>query len=90
LIDSQNVKTAKEAQAVGIDGGKKVKGHKRHSLTDTVGNMLNVVVPAANVSDSAGGELLIEKIQIVPPPIASRFYLTGNSALSLAPGKPQT
>jgi putative transposase len=62
LIDSQSVKTAKEAQEVGIDGGKKVKGHKRHSLTDTVGNMLNVVVTAANVSDIAGGKLLIEKI----------------------------
>jgi putative transposase len=63
LIDSQSVKTAKEAQEVGFDGGKKVKGHKRHSLTDTVGNMLNVVVTAANVSDIAGGKLLIEKIR---------------------------
>ncbi|MEN8173532.1 MAG: IS5 family transposase [Chloroflexota bacterium] len=62
LIDSQSVKTAKEAQEVGFDGGKKVKGHKRHSLTDTVGNMLNVVVTAANVSDIAGGKLLINKI----------------------------
>jgi putative transposase len=31
-------------------------------LTDTVGNMLNVVVSAANVSDIAGGKLVIEKI----------------------------
>lgn len=62
LIDSQSVKTAKEACEVGFDGGKKVKGHKRHSLTDTVGNMLNVVVTAANVSDIAGGKLLINKI----------------------------
>ncbi len=62
LIDSQSVKTAKEAQEVGFDGGKKVKGHKRHSLTDTVGNMLNVLVTAANVSDIAGGKLLINKI----------------------------
>ena len=62
LIDSQSVKTAKEASEVGFDGGKKVKGHKRHILTDTVGNMLNVVVSAANVSDIAGGKLVIEKI----------------------------
>jgi len=62
LIDSQSVKTAKEAQEVGFDGGKKIKGHKRHSLTDTVGKMLNVVVTAANVSDIAGGKLLIKKI----------------------------
>jgi putative transposase len=62
LIDSQSIKTAKEASQVGFDGGKKVKGHKRHMLTDTVGNMLNVVVSAANVSDLAGGKLVIEKI----------------------------
>ena len=62
LIDSQSIKTAKEASQVGFDGGKMVKGHKRHILTDTVGNMLNVVVSAANVSDIAGGKLVIEKI----------------------------
>ena len=62
LIDSQSVKTTKEASAVGFDGGKMIKGHKRHSLTDTVGNMLNVVVTAANVSDIAGGKLLIGKV----------------------------
>ena len=33
LIDSQSVKTTDKAQ--GIDGGKKVKGRKRHILTDT-------------------------------------------------------
>jgi putative transposase len=62
LIDSQSVKTAKEAQEVGFDGGKGVKGHKRHLLSDTVGNMLNVVVSAANVSDIAGGKLVMAKI----------------------------
>ena len=62
LIDSQSVKTAKEASEVGFDGGKLIKGHKRHLLTDTVGNMLNVVVTAANVSDIAGGKLLIGKV----------------------------
>lgn len=62
LIDSQSIKTAKEADTVGIDGGKLVKGHKRHMLTDTVGNMLNVVVSAANMSDIEGGKLVISKI----------------------------
>lgn len=62
LIDSQSVKTAKEASEVGFDGGKKINGHKRHSLTDTLGNMLNVVVSAANVSDMAGAKLVIKKI----------------------------
>lgn len=62
LIDSQSVKTTRESQDAGFDGGKKVKGHKRHILVDTVGNMLNVVVSAANLSDIAGGKLLIHRI----------------------------
>ena len=62
LIDSQSIKTAKEASDVGFDGGKLIKGHKRHLLSDTVGNMLNVVVTAANISDIAGGKLVIEKV----------------------------
>ena len=62
LIDSQSVKTSKEAREIGFDGGKMVKGHKRHMLTDTVGNMLNVVVSVANMSDIAGGKLVINKI----------------------------
>jgi putative transposase len=62
LIDSQSVKTAKEAREVGFDGGKMIKGHKRHMLADTVGNMLNIVISAANISDIAGGKLLIAKV----------------------------
>lgn len=62
VIDSQSVKTSKEAREVGFDGGKMVKGHKRHILTDTLGNMLNVVVTAANVYDGEGGKLVIGKI----------------------------
>jgi putative transposase len=62
LIDSQSVKTSKEAGNVGFDGGKMVKGHKRHTLTDTLGNMLKVVVTAANVSDIAGAKLVISTL----------------------------
>ena len=38
--------------------GKKVKGRKRHIVTDTVGHVLHVKVHAANVHDTvAGGEV---------------------------------
>jgi len=37
--------------------GKKVKGRKRHIVTDTMGNLLKVKVRAANIHDTvAGGE----------------------------------
>lgn len=61
--DSQSVKTTSVAQEVGYDGGKLVKGHKRHILVDTLGLLLQVVVSDANVSKKAGAQLLLEKIK---------------------------
>ena len=48
LIDSQSVKTTSAAENRGIDGGKKIKGRKRHIVTDTQGHLLHVKVHAAN------------------------------------------
>jgi hypothetical protein len=49
-VDSQSVQigsTQSEPEAVGYDGGKKVKGRKRHILVDTWGLLMVVVVTAA-------------------------------------------
>ena len=43
----------------GYDGGKKVKGRKRHIAVDTLGLLLCVVVHAASISDSRGVHLLL-------------------------------
>ena len=53
-VDSQSVKTATQGEAVGYDGGKQVKGRKRHLLVDTLGIMLCVWVTAANLGDRDG------------------------------------
>jgi putative transposase len=54
-IDSQSVKTAMQpTDEVGFDGNKKVKGRKRHVLTDTLGLILCVVVTAASTGDREG------------------------------------
>ena len=57
-IDSQSVKTAHGGQAVGTDGGKKVRGRKRHILVDTLGLLIAVVVTAANVDDARAAQQL--------------------------------
>jgi putative transposase len=53
-VDSQSIKTATQGADVGFDGGKKIKGRKRHLLVDTLGLILAVVVTAANTDDRLG------------------------------------
>lgn len=56
IVDSQSVKTTEEArEEKGIDGNKKIKGRRRQLLVDVMGNLLGIVVHAANVSDVIGG-----------------------------------
>jgi transposase len=43
----------------GDDAGKKIKGRKRHALTDTNGLLLGVVVTPASVQDRDGAKLLL-------------------------------
>ena len=60
-VDSQSIKTATQATAVGFDGGKQVKGRKRHLLVDTLGLLLAVVVTAANTDDRVGLMVLLRQ-----------------------------
>lgn len=57
-IDSQSVKTAGGGEEVGTDGGKKVRGRKRHIVVDTLGLLLAVAVTAANVDDARAAQQL--------------------------------
>ncbi len=58
-IDSQSVKTALQGGNVGIDGGKKVKGRKRHILVDTLGLIPAVIVTPANEGERSGLKKLL-------------------------------
>ena len=55
IIDSQSVKTVAASEQRGFDGGKKTKGRKRPIVVDTLGNLIQVIVHAANVHDSKSG-----------------------------------
>lgn len=61
-IDSQSVKSGESGQERGIDGGKKVKGRKRHLLVDTLGFIIAVVVTAANVDDAQAAQQVFAQV----------------------------
>jgi transposase len=62
ICDAQSVKVGNpRCCSVGFDGGKLIKGWKRHILVDTMGLLLMVIVTAANVSDQRGAKVLFWK-----------------------------
>ncbi|WP_156937652.1 transposase [Haloglycomyces albus] len=76
MADAQSVKTSPNVgeSDQGIDVGKKIKGLKRHIVTDTIGPKLTGMVTAANISDTAGGRDLVERVAVDHPSV-SKFQV---------------
>ena len=76
IMDSQSVKTTGVGgEGRGYDGGKKVKGRKRHLLVDTQGLVLEVRVHSAKVTDREGIKLLLEPSSYDRLPRLSQLWL---------------
>ena len=64
IVDSQSAKTTGVGgEERGYDGGKKVKGRKRHLLVDTEGFVLKAKVHSAKVIDQEGLKPLLERVE---------------------------
>lgn len=62
ILDSQSVKAPNAAER-GYDAGKKITGRKRHIAVDSDGRLLMVHFTPADLSDSAGAQLILDALR---------------------------
>jgi putative transposase len=76
IVDSQSVKTTGVGgKERGYDGGKKIRGRKRHLLVDAQGLLLKAKIHRARVQDREGIKLLLEPSRDRLPQRRSHLWL---------------
>lgn len=63
VIDSQSVKTTESGGLSGYDAGKKIKGRKRHILTDTEGHLVHALIHTADIQDRDGAPEVLKTVR---------------------------
>ena len=73
VIDSQSVKTSENTSLSGFDAGKRIKGRKRHIITDTCGHLIACEVHAANIQDRDGAPGVFARLRREAPKLRHVF-----------------
>jgi len=78
ILDSQTMRSTPESGArAGFDGGKSIKGSKVHIAVDTLGNLLTLLVTAANEQDRDQVGALSEDVKAVTGGSVTKAYADG-------------
>jgi putative transposase len=77
VIDSQSVATSAQGGPKGYDAGKKVKGRKRHLITDTLGLLLAVILLPAHVQDRDAAAQVVTAGRREAPTVAKLYADSG-------------
>ncbi len=83
VIDSQSVKTTEAGGPRGYDAGKKVKGRKRHILTDTQGFLVGAIIHTADIQDRDGAPDVLAGIRYAFPWLRHVFADGGYAGVKL-------
>src|SRR5258708_454766 len=73
IIDSQSAPTTESGGPRGVDAGKRIKGRKRHIVTDTQGFLLATRVHEASIRDPHGAVPLLRALRRAFPDLAHIF-----------------
>lgn len=73
VIDSQSVKTSENTSLRGFDAGKKIKGRKRHIMTDTCGHLIALRVHSAGIQDRDGAPEVFTRLRREAPKLRHVF-----------------